>query len=117
MPFELPAVYSTQIESGKRKGEPKAKGTIIVYKNRLNQIANATGVDTLEKLIAEPKRVIKFIKEVAPMDGEEEKMFRARVRTYYSAIFMVLPPEIKNTPNMYYQANKEIQDAIPADYR
>jgi uncharacterized protein YlzI (FlbEa/FlbD family) len=117
MSFELPAVYSTLIESGKRKGEPKSKGTINVYKNRLNQIANATGVDTLEKLIARPSAVIKFIKGVAPMGDESEEAFRARVRTYYSAIFMVLPPEMKNTPNMYYRANKKIQDAPPANYR
>jgi hypothetical protein len=117
MPFTLPAVYSTLIESGKRKGEPKSKGTINVYKNRLNQIADATGVDTLEKLIARPFSVIKFIREVAQMDGEEEKTFRSRKRTYYSAIFMVLPPEMKNTTNMYYRANKKLQDVNPADYR
>jgi hypothetical protein len=117
MPFTLPPVYSTLIESGKRKGEPKSKGTINVYKNRLNQIADATGVDTLEKLIARPFSVIKFIKGVAPMGDESEEAFRARVRTYYSAIFMVLPPEMKNTPNMYYKANKKLQDAPPANYR
>jgi uncharacterized protein YlzI (FlbEa/FlbD family) len=117
MPFELPAVYSTLIESGKRRGEPKSKGTINVYKNRLNQIANATGIDTLEKLIARPSSVIKFIKGVAPMGDESEEAFRARVRTYYSAIFMVLPPEMKNKPNMYYKANKKLQDAPPANYR
>ena len=117
MPFTLPPVYSTLIESGKRKGEPKSKGTINVYKNRLNQIADATGVDTLEKLMARQKKVIKFIKGVAPMGDESNEAFRARVRTYYSAIFMILPPEVKNTPNPYYKANKEIQDAPPADYR
>jgi hypothetical protein len=117
MPFTLPAVYSTLIESGKRKGEPKSKGTINVYKNRLNQIANATGVDTLEKLIARPFSVVNFIKGVAPMGDESEEAFRARKRTYYSAIFMVLPPEMKNTTNMYYRANKKLQDAPPANYR
>lgn len=117
MPFELPAVYSTQIESGKRKGEPKSKGTINVYKNRLNQIANATGVDTLEKVIAKSKKVIKFIKGVAPIGNESDEAFRSRIRTYYSAIFMILPPEIKNSPNPYYKANKQLQDAPPANYR
>jgi uncharacterized protein YlzI (FlbEa/FlbD family) len=117
MSFTLPAVYSTVIESGKRKGEPKSKGTINVYKNRLNQIAAATGVDTLEKIIAKPFTVVKFIKGVAPMVDESEESFRARVRTYYSAIFMILPPEEKNKPNMYYKANKKLQDAPPANYR
>jgi hypothetical protein len=117
MPFTLPPVYSTLIESGKRKGEPKAKGTINVYKNRLDQIANATGVDTLEKLIARPFSVIKFIKGIAPIGDESDEVFRARLRTYYSAIFMVLPPEIKSTPNMYYKANKKIQDSPPENYR
>jgi uncharacterized protein YlzI (FlbEa/FlbD family) len=117
MPFELPAVYSTTIESGKRKGEPKSKGTINVYKNRLNQIANATEVDTLEKIIAKPKKVIKFIKGVPPMANESDDAFRARIRTYYSAIFMILPPEVKNTSNMYYKANKQLQDVNPANYR
>jgi hypothetical protein len=117
MPFTLPPVYSTQIESGKRKGEPKSKGTINVYKNRLNQIANATGVDTLEKLLARPFSVIEFIKGIAPIGDESDEVFRARKRTYYSAIFMVLPPEIKNTPNMYYRANKKLQDAPPDNYR
>jgi hypothetical protein len=117
MPFELPAVYSTTISSGKRKGESKSKGTMNVYKNRLNQIANATGVDTLEKILAEPKKVIDFIKGVAPMADESDEMFRARKRIYYSAIFMILPPEVKNTSNMYYQANKELQDINPANYR
>ena len=110
MPFTLPPVYSTLIESGQRKGEPKSKGTINVYKNRLNQIADATGVDTLEKLIARPFSVIKFIKGVAPLAEESDASFRAWVRTYYSAIFMVLPPEVKNKPNMYYKANKVIKD-------
>jgi len=117
MSFELPAVYSTVIESGKRKGEPKSKGTINVYKNRLNQIAAATGVDTLEKVIAQPFTVVKFIKGVSPMVDETEEAFRARKRTYYSAIFMILPPEEKNKPNMYYRANQKIQDAPPANYR
>lgn len=117
MSFTLPAVYSTLIESGKRKGEPKSKGTINVYKNRLNQIAAATGVDTLEKIIARPFTVVKFIKGVAPMVDETEEAFRARVRTYYSAIFMILPPEEKNKPNMYYKANKKLQDAPPENYR
>lgn len=110
MPFTLPMVYSTLIESGQRKGEPKSKGTINVYKNRLNQIADATGVDTLEKVIKQSKRVIKFIKEIAPLAEESEASFRARIRTFYSAIFMILPPELKNKPNPYYKANKVIQD-------
>jgi len=117
MPFTLPAVYSAVIESGKRKGEPKSKGTIGVYKNRLNQIAAATGVDTLEKVIAKPFSVIKFIKSLEPNADESDTAFRSRVRTYYSAIFMILPTEMKNSPNMYYKANKKLQEANPADYR
>ena len=117
MPFTLPPVYSKVIESGQRKGQEKSKGTIGVYKNRLNQIADATGVDTLEKVIAQSKRVIKFIKEIEPFDEESNDSFRARIRTFYSAIFMILPPEIKNKPNPYYKANKTVQDVNPADYR
>lgn len=110
MPFILPPVYSTLIESGKRQGEPKSKGTINVYKNRLNQIAAATGIDTLEKVIAKPFSVIKFIKGISPIEDESATTFRARIRTYYSAIFMILPPDIKNKPNMFYRANKKLQD-------
>lgn len=117
MPFELPTVYSTVINSGKRKGEAKSKGTINVYKNRLDQIADATGVNTLEEIIAQPKRVIKFISGLSPIGDESDEVFRARMRTYYSAIFMILPPEVKNTPNMYYKANKKIQDSPPENYR
>ena len=117
MSFTLPAVYSTLIESGKRKGEPKSKGTIGVYKNRLNQIAAATGVDTLEKVIARPFSVIQFIKSIEPLDGENDEAYLARKRTYYSAIFMILPPEYKNRPNLYYKANKNLQDAPPENYR
>jgi len=117
MSFTLPAVYSTVIESGKRKGEPKSKGTIGVYKNRLNQIAAATGVDTLEKVIARPFSVIKFIKSIEPLDGENDESYLARKRTYYSAIFMILPPEYKNRPNLYYMANKKVQEVNPADFR
>lgn len=117
MPFTLPPVYSTVIESGKRKGEAKSKGTIGVYTNRLNQIADATGVDTLEKVIAQPKRVIKFISGLSPIGEESDDSFRARKRTFYSAIFMILPPEMKNTPNPYYKANKNLQDAPPENYR
>jgi hypothetical protein len=51
------------------------------------------------------------------MADESDEMFRARKRIYYSAIFMILPPEVKNTSNMYYQANKELQDINPANYR
>lgn len=117
MPFILPTVYSTLIESGKRAGEPKSKGTINVYKNRLNQIAAATGVDTLEKVIARPFSVIKFIKGIQPMADETDEAYLARKRTYFSAIFMILPPEVKNRPNMYYKANKKVQEVNPADYR
>lgn len=117
MSFTLPEVYSTLIESGKRKGEPKSKGTINVYKNRLNQIAAATGVDTLEKVIARPFTVINFIKGIEQEVGETDETYLARKRTYFSAIFMILPPEVKNRPNMYYKANKKVQVANPADYR
>ena len=110
MPFTLPPVYSTLIESGKRKGEPKSTGTINVYKNRLNQIAAATGIDTLEKIMKRSFSVIKFIKNIAPLADESPAAFKARIRTYYSAIFMILPPEYKNKPNMYYLSNKKIQD-------
>jgi hypothetical protein len=117
MSFTLPEVYSTLIESGKRKGEPKSKGTISVYKNRLNQIAAATGVDTLEKVIARPFSVINFIKNLEPIAGENDEAYLARKRTYFSAIFMILPPDVKNRPNMYYRANKKVQEVNPADYR
>jgi len=117
MSFTLPAVYSTVIESGKRKGQPKSKGTIGVYKNRLNQIAAATGVDTLEKVIARPFSVIKFIRGLSPLADESDDSFRARKRTYYSAIFMILPPEERSKPNLYYKANKKLQDAPPENYR
>jgi hypothetical protein len=115
MPFTLPTVYSTLIESGKRAGEPKSKGTINVYKNRLNQIADATGVDTLEKIMKRSVAVNKFIRGIAPVGNESDPAFRSRVRTYYSAIFMILPPEVKNKPNPYYKANKKLQDEYSAD--
>ena len=111
MPFILPETYSTTIESGTRAGEPKSKATIAVYKSRLNHITTLTGIDNLAGILAHPFKVIQAIKTLPADAGESEVAHRSRKRTYFSAIFMILPPDVKAKSNMYFIENKRLQDA------
>lgn len=117
MPFTMPTEYSKVIESGARAGEPKSESTIKTYVGNLNRIADATGVDTLDKILEYPKQVIKFIQSIPPTEDEDRKAFKARIRTYFSAIFMILPPAIKAQENLYYLRNQKYQDAPPSRFK
>jgi hypothetical protein len=117
MPFTMPTEYSKVIESGARAGEPKSEFTIKTYIRNLNRIADATDVDTLDKILLRPMRVIKFIRSIPPEDEEDTKKFKARIRTYFSAIFMILPPYVKRETNLYYRVNQKYQDAPPSQFK
>ena len=117
MPFTMPSEYSKVIESGTRAGEPKAERTIEIYIKNLDRIADATGVDTLEKILTRPFSVIKFIRSIQPTDREDTLKFKARIRTYFSAIFMILPQDIKSRENLYYRVNQKYQDAPPSQFK
>jgi hypothetical protein len=117
MPFTMPSVYSKVIETGTRAGEPKAERTIKIYIGNLNRIADATGVNTLEKILTEQVRVVQFIRSIPREEDEDKKKFKARIRTYFSAIFMILPPGIKKEENLYYTNNKKFQDAPPSRFK
>lgn len=102
----------------KANGEPKSKNTIAMYKTHLNKIANATGYTTVEEFVEHIKTVVKAIDAICVQkEGEPDATFRSRKRVFYSAIFMVLPPEISSQPNDYYLANKKLQDGNPADFK
>jgi hypothetical protein len=117
MPFTMPTEYSKVIESGVRAGKPKSEFTIKVYIRNLNEIADATGVDTLEKILTRPYSVIKFIRSIPPEEDEDTLKFKARIRTYFSAIFMILPQDIKSRENLYYRVNQKYQDAPPSRFK
>ena len=117
MPFTMPTEYSKVIESGARAGEPKSEFTIKTYIRNLNRIADATDVDTLDKILLRPMRVIKFIRSISPNEDEDATKFRARIRTYFSAIFMILPPYVTRETNLYYRVNQKYQDAPPSQFK
>jgi hypothetical protein len=102
----------------KANGEPKKPSTISIYKTHLNRISVATGLTTVEQFIKQPRKVIMAIKALTEKkDDESEAQYLARVRVYYSAIFMVLPKEYMETPNSFYRANQKYQGGKPADFK
>ena len=114
MTFNLP----TEVNSLTAKGTPKSASTIALYKVHLNKIAKATGHDTVDKLLANSRSVIAAIKTLsAKKPGESPNAHLARTRIYYSAIFYILPPDIKAKPNAFYRANKKVQEAPPANFK
>jgi len=114
MPFTLPDTYNTLT----RKGEQKSKATVAAYKTHLNRIADHTSLTTIEEFVKHPLKVTRAIKEICTKkDQESDVAWRARMRVYYSAIFMVLPSEMLTKPNPFYKANKKLQDGNPADFK
>lgn len=114
MPFIMPPTYNTTT----KKGAEKSKATISAYKTHLNRIAAATGLTTIEEFMKSSRKVNAAINKICVKNDEESAVtFQARKRVYYSAIFMVLPPEVLAKPNPFYRANKKLQDANPADYK
>jgi hypothetical protein len=110
MPFTLPEDYITTIMSGRNAGQPKKESTKSIYRSRLNQIKSITGVSNRDEIINNPSRVIRTIKSIPRNEDESEESHKARLRTYFSSIFMVLPPSVRASPNPYWRANKGLQD-------
>lgn len=114
MPFTMPDSYNKM----KANGEPKSTNTIAMYKTHLNKIANATGYTTVEEFIEHITVIVKTIDKICVQkDDEADATFRSRKRVFYSAIFMILPPEMSSQPNDFYLANRKLQDGNPADFK
>jgi len=114
MPFTMPDTYNTST----KRGAPKSKATIAAYKTHLNRIADATGLTTVREFVGASRKVISAINKMCvKRDDESAVSFQGRKRVYYSAIFMVLPPEVLAKPNAFYKANKKLQDSNPADFK
>jgi len=111
--FTMPDNYNKM----KANGEEKSKTTIAMYKTHLNKIAKATGFTTVEEFVKNTAKVNKAISELCPKGDESDVMHRSKKRVYYSAIFMVLPPDVLAKKNAFYLANKKLQDAPPADFK
>lgn len=111
--FTMPETYNDK----KADGEPKSKNTVAMYKTHLNKIAKATGFTTVEEFVKNTAKVNKAISELCPKGEESEVMYRSKKRVYYSAIFMVLPPDVLAKKNAFYLANKKLQDGRPEDFK
>lgn len=110
--FTMPDTYNTT----KDNGDPKSAATIAIYRTHLNKLAKM-GFPDVEALLADPSSVIQALKAIPKGDDESEIMYKSRMRVYFSAIFMVLPAEVRAKKNAYYLANKKFQDGKPADFK
>jgi hypothetical protein len=111
--FVMPDTYNEM----KADGQPKSKNTIAMYKTHLNKISNATGFSTIAEFTKNSKKVIKAIDEICPQGNESDVIYRSKKRVYYSALFMVLPPEVLAKKNAFYLANKKVQDGKPSSFK
>jgi hypothetical protein len=112
--FTMPEKFNDK----KANGEPKSTNTINMYKTHLNKLATATGYITVAEFVKHSMKVVKAVNDLCVRKPDEaEATFRARKRVFYSAIFMILPPEVTAKPNAFYVANKKIQDGNPADFK
>lgn len=93
--FELPTTFQKEL----------AVTTQKVYKSKLNALA-AHGIDTKDKLEADPAKAIEAIQEITG-DEDDDKTKHTR-RTILSAIFWVIPEVSKG--NAYY---KYYQKCLP----
>ena len=87
--FVHPETYSKNLAATTEK----------VYSGKLNTLAKA-GFDTVEKLLADPKKVIEAIAAASPGDTEANKTAR---RYFLSAIFWVLPADYKTKENPFHK--------------
>ena len=79
------------------KDSTLAKSSRNLYRSLLNKLAKED-YDTIDKLIAEPKEVIKIIEELYIDKSKRDK------RVIVSAIFYILcDTEFIKSPNAYYE--------------
>lgn len=96
MSFNLPTVFSKQIENPRK------------YELLLNKLAGA-GYDSPGKLRIHSKRVIKAIEELVGAGTDEKSKHKKRY--YVSAILWVMTTKYVKTANPYY---KYYQTILPA---
>lgn len=95
--FTHPPSYSKEL----------APSTQKIYSSKLNRLA-AAGFDTVEKVLAAPKKVIEAIEAAAPGDSETAKHVR---RYFLSALFWVLPEKYMKKTNPFH---KYYQKVLPS---
>jgi len=66
-----------------------AVNTAKVYRRHLNRIATVSGVDTVEKIVNDPKDVVYTISLLILLEPDEDKR-KTLARIYYSAIFYAM---------------------------
>jgi hypothetical protein len=85
-------------------GKDIAPSTQKVYSGKLNKIA-AAGFDTVEKLLADPKKTIAAIETLAPGDDEEARLAK---RYFLSSIFWVLPADYVKKTNPFHKYYQKV---------
>ena len=66
-----------------------SKTTVKIYKSRLNKLADVFDIDTIEKIVANPKPVVAAIHSLTD-EIEDMESRKAERRMYFSAVFYVL---------------------------
>ena len=86
-----------------------AKSSRNLYRSLLNKLSKE-GYDTIDKLIAEPKKVIKIIEELYKDKGKRDK------RVIVSAIFYILcDTEFIKSSNPYYVYFQSLKEPTYTD--
>jgi hypothetical protein len=93
MSFKLPKSFSKEVGAATQRK----------YESLLNKLALA-GFDTRLKLKLSHKRVIQTIEELVGAGDDDTSIEKAKHKKRYflSAIFWVMPPAYRDTPNAYH---------------
>lgn len=86
-----------------KSGTPLAKGSVAIYKTRLNRLAQA-GYDTIQKLVDQADEIIQFLDLF--LDDKDDAVEK---RYYYSAIFYALYLRPKSEQKPYYDAFQKLK--------